>query len=531
MVDLSIIITSFNTRNLTDKCLKSIYSSDPKNSYEIFVVDNASSDGSVNMVLEKYPRVNLIKNKDNLGFAKANNQALRICQGRYVLLLNSDTEILNNPLDVMIEFMNNHPEVGMINPKLVYPNGNLQPSPSKLLTFWRGAVWEMIFWQTPLYRLFPVNHKYRAFEKGRDYNKVTQIEWARGAFLMIRKEVIEEIGLLDENFFFGYEECDYNIRAEQNGWKRFYVPEAVVIHHGSLSHIHFGRGLGPKIHGAMFYFWGKHCGFLSGLLLRLISVFISVTYILLRPFKLLFSKNRKTEFKKFKYDFEEIKVAMVFLPINKKSVFKNNFFLKKGSHKYIIDFIQRGSKILDVGCDRGQIANELIKDKGCEVFGIEIDMKKKKYFNFEVIIGNIEDVSTMDKISGKFDVIVFGDVLEHLSNPSQVLKNIKKHLKYSGKIIVSLPNIAYWRVRRNLLFGEFKYTDNGILDKTHLRFFTFETGFDMFEECGFFVKSVRYTSGNFSPSGLRKNLASVFVSFFPKFFAYQFVFELTLKND
>lgn len=531
MVDLSIIIVSFNTRDLLDKCLSSIYASRPKISFEIFVVDNASYDGSAEMVKEKYPEVKLIRNFENLGFAKANNQALKICRGCYALLLNSDTEILKNALDAMVEFMDDHPEAGMINPKLVYPNMELQPSPSKLLSFWKGAVWETIFWTTPLHRLLGVEYKYKALEKGRDYDKVYEIEWARGACLMIKRDVLNDVGLLDENFFFGYEECDYNIRASQKGWKRYYVPHAVVIHYGSLSHARYGRGIGAKIYEAMFYYWEKNYSFFHGLLLRIIVLTITFTYILLRPLKVLISKEKKGEFQKFKYDCEVLKTIVKFLPENRHDGFhnslENDFLFKKSSHEYIVDMIDYNSKVLDVGCDRGQIAKLLMERKNCKVVGVEIDLEKCKDLNFEIVVGDIEDKDILNNIKEKFDVIIFGDTLEHLKNPDLVLKKVRNYLNPASKIIVSLPNVAYWRNRRDLLFGRFNYTDYGILDRTHLRFFTFDSAIEMFNKCGYLVSKVRYTSGNFSKKGLRKRFSSVMIILFPRVFAYQFVFELT----
>jgi len=535
MADLSIVIVSFNTLKILDKCLRSIYASNPKISFEIFVVDNASLDGSSEMVKAKYPDVKLIQNSDNVGFAKANNQALRICSGPYVLLLNSDTEILGNALDVMVEFMDNHQEAGMINPKLVYPNMELQPSPSKLLTFWKGAVWETIFWNTRLHHVFGKEYKYKALEKGRDYNKVTEIEWARGACLMIRREVLEQVGLLDENFFFGYEECDYNIRVARKGWKRYYVPHAVVIHYGGggLGGSKYGRGIGAKIHEAMFYYWEKNYSLFHGLLLRIIALAITVNYILLRPFKILISKERKAEFKKFKYDWEGLKTIVKFLPKKQKNgfrkVLKGDFFFKKSSHEYIVALVDYGSKVLDVGCDRGQIAKLLI-GKNCEVTGIEIDPKKCNSLNFKVIVGDIEHEDILNKVSEKYDAIVFGDTLEHLKNPDMVLWKMQNCLNPAGEIVVSLPNVAYWKSRKNLLLGRFNYTEYGILDRTHLRFFTLYSATKIFEKCGFSIKSIHYTSGNFSKKGLRKALSSIMVSLFPKLFAYQFVFELTLRG-
>jgi len=183
-----------------------------------------------------------------------------------------------------------------------------------------------------------------------------------------------------------------------------------------------------------------------------------------------------------------------------------------------------------MGCDMGQVS-KLLMHKNCDVIGIEIDAQKCKDLNFELLVGDIEDENILNKISGKFDAIIFGDTLEHLKNPNMVLIKMRNYLNPAGKIVVSLPNVAYWRNRRDLLFGRFNYTEYGILDKTHLRFFTFDNAIKMFNKCGYSVSSVCYTSGNFSPRGLRKMLSSILVSLFPKLFAYQFIFELIPKKE
>jgi len=160
-----------------------------------------------------------------------------------------------------------------------------------------------------------------------------------------------------------------------------------------------------------------------------------------------------------------------------------DFFSKKSSHEYIINAIDHCLRVLDVGCDEGQIGKILIEQKNCKVIAVEIDPEKFNNLNFEVIVGDIENEDILNKINKKIDAIIFGDILEHLKNPDIVLLKMKNYLNPNGKIIVSLPNIAYWRIRRDLLFGRFGYTKNGILDKTHLRFFTFKSAIEMFTRC------------------------------------------------
>ncbi|MEW6558325.1 MAG: glycosyltransferase family 2 protein [Elusimicrobiota bacterium] len=321
-MDISIIIVSYNTCELLKKCLETVYKAIKNLKAEIFVVDNASSDGSADMVESKFPEVILIRNQENLGFSKANNQALRICSARYVLLLNSDTEILGNALDVMVGFMDDHPEVGMINPKLVYPNMELQPFLSKVPSFWKGHFWWTIFWHTPLHFLFSKQYKDRMYiEKGMDYNKVSEVEWALGACMMVRKEVLEQVGLLDENFFFGGEDLDYSIRARRKGWLIYYVPIAVVKHYISGSSIkeYERRGIAIKKNEGMFYFCEKHHGLAYTILLRIIILVTNLIYLILRPIKIIISKDKKAEMDKFRYDLENIKCVFRFKKMIKNS--------------------------------------------------------------------------------------------------------------------------------------------------------------------------------------------------------------------
>lgn len=321
-MDLSIIVVSYNTLGLLRRCLASIHSNPPSRPYEIWVVDNASSDRSSEMVTEEYPSVKLIRNSVNLGFARANNQALEHCLGRYVLLLNSDAEVTQGALDAMMTFLDSHTEAGMLNPKMVNPDMTLQPSPTQLQTFWRDAVWGTILFHTPLHHfLHSLVGQYlaRSHEQDVDHGEVTELKWARGTCLMLREEVLREVGFLDPNFFFGYEEQDYSRRVGQAGWRMFYVPSAVVIHHGSGSHRSFGRGLNAKIMEAMFYYWEKHCGRAYGLVLRGVIVASNSLALTLGLFFVPLSKDRNAEAVKFRFLWNELRCAANFVRTGESS--------------------------------------------------------------------------------------------------------------------------------------------------------------------------------------------------------------------
>jgi GT2 family glycosyltransferase len=226
-MDLSIIIVNWKVKDLLEKCLRSIFEQTKNIEFEIFVVDNASGDGSVEMVREKFPQVNLTASSKNLGFAKGNNLAIKKARGRYVLLLNPDTEILDNALEKTVKFMDVHPECGIAGCKLLNPNLSLQPSVRAFPTFASQA-----FILLKFHHLFPHSKAmYHYLMQDFDYEKTQEVDQVMGAFMMIRREVIEKIGLLDENFWIWFEEVDYCKRAKIAGWKILYTPEAKIIHH------------------------------------------------------------------------------------------------------------------------------------------------------------------------------------------------------------------------------------------------------------------------------------------------------------
>ncbi len=230
-MELSIIIVNWNTRQLLAACLRSIYATQyaiqHDLSCEIFVVDNASADGSVDMVALQFPQVKLIENRENVGFARANNQALRLSQGRYILLLNSDTIVQPAALATLVDFMGQHPSAGALGPRLLNADGTLQPSCYPLLTPGR-EFWRLLF-------LEPLVH--RATYNMAQWNKDTprQVEVIKGACLLLRRTALEQVGMLDERYFMYSEELDLCYRLLAAGWRLYWIPQAQVVHFGEAS--------------------------------------------------------------------------------------------------------------------------------------------------------------------------------------------------------------------------------------------------------------------------------------------------------
>lgn len=226
-MDLSIVIVNWNTRQPLAGCLQFVQETAGDLALEIFVVDNASADGSAAMVRERFPWVQLIANHENVGFSAANNQAIRQSQSRYVLLLNSDTEVHPGALGTMVRFMNEYPQAGGCGPLLLNADGSLQVSCHPMLTPWR-EFWRLLFldriWRRATYGMSRWN---------RDTPR--EVEVIKGACLMLRREALDQVGLLDTRYFMYTEEVDLCHRLGRAGWRLYWTPEARVVHYGGSS--------------------------------------------------------------------------------------------------------------------------------------------------------------------------------------------------------------------------------------------------------------------------------------------------------
>lgn len=229
-MDLSVVIVSYNTKDLLKDCLESVFSGTSLDSIrlEVFVVDNNSSDGSYDMVRNKFPQVRLIGSKANLGYAKANNEAIRQSSGRYVLLLNPDTIISPETFVTMIRFMDAHSNVGVAGCKVVRPDGTLDLACRRSFHSPMVSVYRVL----RLNKLFPNSRRFGAYNLTYlNENESYEVDSVAGSFMMIRRETFEQVGLLDENFFMYVEDVDFCYRAKQAGWRIYYYPETKIIHY------------------------------------------------------------------------------------------------------------------------------------------------------------------------------------------------------------------------------------------------------------------------------------------------------------
>ena len=250
MVDVSIVIVNWNVRDLLRRCLRSISSiqhpassiQHPAVTVEIIVVDNASTDGSVDMVRDEFPDVHLAANVSNRGFPAANNQGIDVAQGRYVLLLNPDTELLGEALAKMVAFADQHPDVGVVGPQLLNPDGSVQSSRRRFPTLATA-----FFESTWLQRYAPRRVLERYYVLDRPDDAIQDVDWVKGAAVMARREAIEQVGPMDEGFFMYSEELEWCRRFREAGWRVVYLPTAQIVHYEGKSseqvlparHIHF----------------------------------------------------------------------------------------------------------------------------------------------------------------------------------------------------------------------------------------------------------------------------------------------------
>ncbi|MGC9354325.1 MAG: glycosyltransferase family 2 protein, partial [Mariniphaga sp.] len=254
-MELSVIIVNYNVKHFLEQCLHSVLKASKTISTEIFVVDNNSADGSTQLVKEKFPQVHLIENKDNVGFSKANNQAIRLAKGKYILLLNPDTVVEEDTFSKVIRFMDEHPDAGGLGVKMIDGKGNFLPESKRGLP----TPWVAFCKMFGLSKLLPKSKKFGKYHLSYlDDNETHEVEVLAGAFMLLRKETLDKVGLLDETFFMYGEDIDLSYRITQGGNKNYYFPETTIIHYkgestkkGSLNYV-------KVFYKAMIIFAQKH---------------------------------------------------------------------------------------------------------------------------------------------------------------------------------------------------------------------------------------------------------------------------------
>jgi hypothetical protein len=224
---LLIVIVTFNSKDLIDQCLKSVFENLTKWKFAVCVVDNGSRDGTQDHIRKNFPETILLQNQNNLGYSYANNQGIKHIKSDYVLLLNSDTIVPKNAFQKMVDFLERDENIGVIGPKLVRLNGAMDPACRRMLP----SHLDYVLWIFGLLRKLPQNRIFGHYNLTfLDPNETTDVDSVSGAFLLARRTAIEKVGLLDEIFFFYGEDIDWCYRFKLNNWRVVYCPEVTVIH-------------------------------------------------------------------------------------------------------------------------------------------------------------------------------------------------------------------------------------------------------------------------------------------------------------
>jgi len=253
-MDLSVIILNWNTKVETRDCLNSIFRQTHRHAIEVLVADNASSDGSREMLATEFPQARVVAHPMNLGFGAGNNRAIPATCGRYVLFLNSDTIVTEGAFDALVDFADAHPGAGVVGPKLLNPDGSLQYSCRRFPNLGAG-----FFRNTPLGRLFPKNRFTQDYLMSDwDHATVREVDWVSGAALMIRREALEQTGGFDEGFFMYSEDVDLCYRVHEAGWQVVYFPDAVIYHAVGRSGRHIPTRMIYHSHRGTYRFYKKH---------------------------------------------------------------------------------------------------------------------------------------------------------------------------------------------------------------------------------------------------------------------------------
>jgi GT2 family glycosyltransferase len=293
--DVSIVLTNWNVRDLLRDCIRSIYDKTQGVSYEIIVVDDASTDGSVEMLRNEFPDVKLIINDKNLGFAKANNRGVQFAKGRYILLLNTDTLLINNAIKILFDFLEGHQDVGVCGGWLKNEDLTSQVSFGNFPSF-SQAVIDALF----LNDLFPkAGLPNRGVLPREAMNSPMEVDYVTGADILIRKELIDKLGLFDERFRIYCEETDFCYRVKHEAKKKVYfVPEAQIIHFGGMSYSRL-RKYQIQLHYSSYNkFLTKHHGKVYAFCTRTLYAWQFLVKMIVRFFRYIFASRQKREEKK-----------------------------------------------------------------------------------------------------------------------------------------------------------------------------------------------------------------------------------------
>jgi N-acetylglucosaminyl-diphospho-decaprenol L-rhamnosyltransferase len=285
-LDVSAIVVNWNTHDLLAQCLASLLDTIGSLDMEVLVVDNASSDGSQAMVRSRFPDVRLIENRENVGFARANNQATALSRGRYMLMINSDAIATPGAIQSMVDLADAESRAGIVGAQLLNPDGSFQASHTSFPTLWQEFLILTGLGRLLRGRWYPSH--------GPMQDRGPQIvDYVEGACLLVRRQAIEEVGGLDEGYFMYAEEVDWCYAMKQGDWQVWYQPNARIIHYGGASSCHRRTQREADLYRSRVRFFRKHYGDRAAIGLKMLIYGLTVVKIVIhRPLRLI-SRNRR----------------------------------------------------------------------------------------------------------------------------------------------------------------------------------------------------------------------------------------------
>src|SRR3984885_2846971 len=268
-MDISVIIVGWNAKHYLELCLQSLADTPPRRSMEVIVVDNASSDGSAEMIESRFPHVKLIRSSENLGFSKGNNLGIRQCQGRYIALVNPDVIVFPGVLDTLADFLDQNPKVGNVGPRVFNPDMTQQSTCRRFPTLWNNFCSATALATTfTKSRFFAGEHMFYF-----PHDRAIAVNVIVGCFSMIRRETFDEVGLLDEDLFMYGDDVDWCRRCWKAGWQVVFFPGARAIHDHGKTTASYPVRFAVAQQKSVLYYWRKHHGFWGELGIRSIMFF------------------------------------------------------------------------------------------------------------------------------------------------------------------------------------------------------------------------------------------------------------------
>ena len=305
---LSVIIVNYNVKYHLEQCIRSVQKASEGLSADIWVVDNASSDGSMDYLQPLFPDIHFISNTENVGYSRANNQAIRESKGEYVLLLNPDTIVAEDTLKGCVDFLDAHPKVGATGVRMLNADGTFAPESRRGLPTPFTSFCKM----TGLSALFPKSRTFgKYYMKYLDADEANPIDVISGAFNMLRRKALDEVGLLDEKFFMYGEDIDLSYRMLLGGWQNYYIPYSILHYKGestqksSFRYVHV-------FYNAMLIFFNKHFGkkyFLIGYLIQLAVVFRALLDMLIRLLDRILPERKPADIPYMRFDLRNSSVT------------------------------------------------------------------------------------------------------------------------------------------------------------------------------------------------------------------------------